>query len=278
MATGMTVEVDVHATQAALVAAAGRTADLLRGAPDGRRAVPKLSWSVGETAGHLVTILEHSRAFLTREEDATKYAELVPAADTATERSVAANARMLDEFTERDLAALADMLPIAAKDFVAVAGTRCPDDSVMIETGHRVTVPVLTAILLGEQLVHGLDIARALRRPWSISRADAILVLSGSMAMLHEVIDRDKAARLHITAEFRLRRGPRYRLTIDDGTVTVTPAGGRVDCWISADPVTSLLLAYNRVGRLGQILRGRMVAGGRKPWLAVKLGDLVTAL
>ena len=50
-------ELDLRATQAALIAATRRTARLLREAPDGQTAVPNLSWTVGETAAHLVTIL-----------------------------------------------------------------------------------------------------------------------------------------------------------------------------------------------------------------------------
>jgi len=57
--------------------------------------------------------------------------------------------------------------------------------------------------------------------------------------------------------------------------VTVTAAGLPVDCWISADPATFLLLGYGRVSRRSQIVRGRIAAGGNKPWLAVAFDRLL---
>jgi hypothetical protein len=38
---------------------------------------------------------------------------------------------------------------------------------------------------------------------------------------------------------------------------------------ISADPATVLLVLYRRVGLVPGILTGRLVAYGRRPWLAL---------
>ena len=75
--------------------------------------------------------------------------------------------------------------------------------------------------------------------------------------------------------EFRLRSAPRYRVAIANGTGVVTLAGKKADCVITADPVTFLLLGLNRVPQLPQLLRGKLRAGGRKPWLAAKFGTLL---
>jgi uncharacterized protein (TIGR03083 family) len=269
-------ELDLNATQVALVAATRRTSDLLREARDGRRAVPNLAWTVGETAAHLVTILQHSRGFVIGEEDAMRYATLDPDAGTFAERSVAANSLMLEEFTERDPLRLAELLTASVEEFVAVGDRRRPDERVLIEAGLSMTVPAMTAVLLGEELVHGLDIARALGQPWSIARRDAILVLSASMTMVPEIIDRQGTAGVHASVELRLRGGPRYRVRIDDGTAILTDNEGSVDCWINADPVAALLLGYGRIQQWGQILRGRLIVGGSKPWLVVRFGNLLT--
>jgi putative sterol carrier protein len=89
--------------------------------------------------------------------------------------------------------------------------------------------------------------------------------------------ERQQAAGLRVSYELRFRGGPRYRLAIKDGTAEVTEAGEKVDCWISADPVAFLLVGYGRIGQWGPILRGRMMAGGRKPWLGFKFGGLLTS-
>jgi hypothetical protein len=74
-----------------------------------------------------------------------------------------------------------------------------------------------------------------------------------------------------------MRGGGRYRLVVDDGTAVVTSAGEKADCVITADPVTFLLVGYGRVGQWSQIIRGNLLAGGRKPWLAAKFGTLLAS-
>jgi hypothetical protein len=137
------------------------------------------------------------------------------------------------------------------------------------------TLSTLTKLLLGDQLIHALDIARAARVTWAISKADALQVVGGVMSIVPDYIDRDRAAGLRAAYELRFRGGPRYRLLVDDGTAIITPAGGPVDCWISADPAAFLLVGYGRLSQWSQILRGRMMVGGLKPWLGLGFGRLL---
>ena len=59
------------------------------------------------------------------------------------------------------------------------------------------------------------------------------------------------------------------------GALTVEPAGPwRPDVVISAAPSPLILVFYGRVGQWGRILRGEMLAWGRKPWLAFGLPSL----
>jgi hypothetical protein len=174
--------------------------------------------------------------------------------------------RLLEEFTERDLARLAGMVVAAAEGFVAVSDRRPPDEPMLAFNGLPMTVPVMTAAMLGEQLIHGLDIARAVGVDWPISRTKALQVIAGVMAMVPDYVDRQKAAGLHAAYELRFRGGPRYRLTIDDGTAAVGPATGQADCWISADPVAYLLVGYGRNARSGvRCYGGRSSPGAASP-------------
>ena len=96
------------------------------------------------------------------------------------------------------------------------------------------------------------------------------------MTMVPDYLDRRRAAGLRVRYELRLRGGPRYRIAIDDGEAEVTAPGRPADCWISADPAAFLLVGYGRSGQWGQIARGKLVAGGRKPWLGFAFGQLIT--
>jgi uncharacterized protein (TIGR03083 family) len=261
----------------ALRDAAERTAALLRTVKDPSRKVPGLTWNVGETAAHMVADLELYAGLVTGEREAGGHLDGETAeAITPAQVTVAANAVQLAEFTERDLTRLADRLVPAVDAFIAAAAGRPPGETVVASNGVPMTMPMMTATLLGEQVIHGLDIARSANLPWRVTREDALLVIAGVMAMVPHYIDRAAAAGRHIRYELRLRGGPRYHLTIDDGKAAVGESGGRVDCRIIADPVAFLLVGYGRTGQLGQILRGKILAIGRKPWLGLAFGKLIT--
>jgi hypothetical protein len=168
------------------------------------------------------------------------------------------------------------MLVPAVDDFVKAGATRNSGERIPTGLGISMTVPTMTTVLLGEQLIHGLDIARAAKTQWPIPREDSLQVIGGVMDMVPDYVDRKRAAGLHIAYELRFRGGPRYRLEIDDGTAAVTQSGHPVDCWISADPTAFLLIGYGRASQWGQIARGRIIAGGRKPWLGTTFGQLLT--
>jgi uncharacterized protein (TIGR03083 family) len=271
------IGIDLAGAQDALRAAACRTSALVSTVTDPATAVPNLTWTVAETAAHLVTSLQHYTGLVTGEVDVHDYLGFAPEHATPGERGGIANAQLLQEFTERDLGRLADMLVSAAEGFIAVGGRRPPDEPIMTFNGLPMTVSIMTSAMLGEQLIHGLDIARAVGAAWPISRADALRVIAGVMAMVPDYVDRQQAEGLHVAYELRFRGGPRYRMTIDDGTAAVAPATVQADCWISADPVAYLLVGYGRCGQWGSILRGKIVAGGRKPWLSLKFGHLLTS-
>jgi uncharacterized protein (TIGR03083 family) len=262
--------------QGALQAAVARTAALLRAVPDPHAAVPGLEWTVAETAAHLVAELHDYTGFLTGKRRADDRVGGEPGQRGPSEHGAISNAAQLDEFAERDLSRLADMLVPAAREFAAAAAERPVGETVLADNGLSMTLSTMTAALLGEQVVHGLDIARAAGVRWSISRADALVVVDGVMAMVPDYVDRRRAAGLHRSYELRFRGGVRYRLVLDDGTASITEPGQRVDCWISADPVAFVLVGYGRAGQWGPIIRGKILAGGRKPWLGLSFGGLIT--
>lgn len=267
-----------QATALALRAAASRTSRLLRTVADPATPVPGLAWTVAETTAHLVESARGYTGFITGERDVHADLALSPDATSPGERGAIMSARLLENVSEKDLSRLADDLITEVDRLIASFDRRTPDELIPTWTGVPMTVPTIASALLGEQVIHGLDIARAVGAPWPISPDDALLVLAGAMAVAPNYVDRQRAAGLHIAYELRLRGGPRYRFTIDDGTAAVGPPSGKVDCWISADPVAFLLVTYGRTGQWGPTMRGRIIVGGRKPWLGLKFGRLLTSI
>jgi uncharacterized protein (TIGR03083 family) len=256
----------------ALRANAARTAAVIRAAKDPGKRVPGLAWTVGETAAHLVAEFTDYTAYAQGRKDPGEGDQ----AGDPSRRNAVANAAQLRADPERDPARLADRLGPAVDGFLAVAPR---GDRVLVSNGLEMTWATMSSALLGELLVHGWDIARASGRPWSIDRADALQVIAGVMTMVPDYLDRRRAAGVRMTFELRLRGGPRYLIKVADGEAVVTSeqrGADQPDCWISADPVAFLLVGFGRTGQWGQIVRGKMLAGGRKPWLAGTFGSLIT--
>lgn len=263
-------------TADALSGAAARTAAFLRAIRDPAAPVPGLTWNIAETAVHLLGELQDYTSLVTGERDVSGYFNPEAGEQTPAQRGADANARALDQIAERDLPTLAGLITDEASRFIRASAQCRADARFLTSNGIAMSVPVMTAALLGEQVIHGLDIARASGTHWPISRHDALAVIDGVMAMVPDYIDRQRAAGKHVTYELRFRGGPTYWLRIDDGSAALGKPGGRADCWISADPVAFLLVGYGRVGQWGQILRGKLVAGGRAPWHGFAFGALIT--
>jgi hypothetical protein len=134
----------------------------------------------------------------------------------------------------------------------------------------------LTALALSELTVHGHDIATGMGVPWPISAEHAKLILGTVCPNMSPLVVRPEAARgAALTYEVRLRgNSPRYVIRVADGTAEVRAAGGPVDCVISADPVTFLLVVYGRMPLGRALLRGGILAWGRRPWLGLRFKDL----
>ena len=105
----------------------------------------------------------------------------------------------------------------------------------------------------------------------------ARLTLTGTAPFLPHLVDAEAIRDVGARIEFRIAGAPRFTLVLDHGRAALEPADGRCDCWISAEPVPYLLLAYNRIGRWRPLLRREVRAGGRRRGLAMRLPRYLTA-
>jgi hypothetical protein len=262
--------------RAALGEAVSRTAQLWRDIEDPSAVVPGLTWSAVETAAHVVGDMREYTAALTRHVKGQRAVAEVPDGSPVRARTLA-NGRHLIDIAEREPRRLADMLEETAANYLATAASVEAADhrSIVTADGLVLEPAVMTCLLLGEQLVHGLDIARAVNRPWTIGRDDALLVIPAVLSIVPKYLRPLRTKDLSISFELRMRAGCRYRLAVDNGVGVVTVAGQKADCVITAEPVAFLLVGFGRVPQWSQLIRGKILAGGRKPWLAAKFGTLL---
>lgn len=264
--------------RAALADAVGRGAQLWRGVAESLAPVPGLSWTIGQTAAHVVADMREYTEALTGHLSGDPSGLNVPDGSAAWARTMV-NDKHLIAVAERNPHRLADLLEETAERYLAAASAIDPLERAAIPTadGLALEPAVMTCLLLGEQLVHGLDIARAAGRRWTISRDDALLVVPAVLSLAPKYLRPARTKNLRISFELRIRGGRRYRMAIADGAGEVTVAGQKADCVITADPAAFLLLGFGRVPQWSPILRGQLRAGGRKPWLAAKFGSLLAS-
>ncbi|HEV7418810.1 MAG TPA: maleylpyruvate isomerase family mycothiol-dependent enzyme [Mycobacterium sp.] len=254
--------------------AVGRTSRLWRGIDTPNAPTPRLDWTVAETAAHVVGDLRDYTQALTRHGNGYM-THANPPMEPPSKLSAKVNARHLKEVPQRNLHQLAELLEEAAAAYLAVAASADPTAVIATPNGLDVAPSTMTCLLLGEQVVHGFDIARSAGVPWSVSDDDALLVIPGVLAIAPQYLRPSRAVGLRVSYELRMRGGCRYRMAVADGAATVTAAGERADCVITADPGVFLLLGYGRIAQWPPIFRGKLRAGGRKPWLAMRFGSLL---
>jgi hypothetical protein len=261
--------IDYKQVRTSIRSASERCSQVIRSIEDPSVATRGLSWSLGETAAHLCTTMRLYIDCL--EERVSPEPQLV--ADVPSFVAVQ-NDERLERFAERDPLALSKLLESDVSSFLALLEARSPEDAVPFPAGYQISVAIQACFALAELLIHGRDIARSIRRPWPISSDDAILVLSGVTALLPVSADPERAKRVRGTIHVRLRGDGCYAVRISQGSVSTSECSGRADLYISADPIASLLVGYGRMSRWIPVIKGKIIAWGPKPWLALRFSSL----
>ena len=247
---------------------AGRFSSLLRSSPDGTGKVPHLTWTVGETAAH---VLASTRLYPEMLAGAERGWADLSLGDTE-------NARLLARIPERDPRELADAMDVAAAA-LREAYAAYPGDSAAWHAGVGVPPAAAVGLLVGDMIVHGWDIASAIDGTWVIEPSDACLSFAATMPVISHFVDTKAAKGFSATYGIQLRRGPTFTLAFTDGRLA-TSEGRPVhaDCRMSADPVAYLLAAYRRIPLWRPVVRGKFLAYGRRPWLAAKLQSMLVSV
>lgn len=274
--------VEHERTRAALRAAVPRLARLLRDVPDPGAPSGVPVWTVGDVGAHVGAVfLAYCSAFTHEFED---WDAVVPPGDGSfIERITKVNAKSIGLFDADGRERLGDFVTERGETFLRATEGLAPDTPVATPwygAGVALTLAAATGLVLGETLVHGLDIARGARLPWPIGAEEARLVIGQAMpTMMPLALDTERARDVAIAFDLAIRGGPRLAVVIAGGTATVTrDAPARAyDCRISAAPAAFLLVAFRRTPLWRPIARGRISATGRKPWLAPRLGRLVAS-
>ncbi|MGK2865183.1 MAG: maleylpyruvate isomerase N-terminal domain-containing protein [Mycobacterium sp.] len=275
--TAAVVALDREAARTAINAAAGRFAALLRETDDIGSPASGTDWTVAETAAHVSAVFSGFSAAISGQRQALTPEQYLDA-DFPT-RLAACNSATNAMVDHTGAAQLAELITVGVQRFLALASAADPEmecETPWYGPGRTRTPDCLTALALGELIVHGHDIATGTGRRWPISAEHATLIVGTVCPEMAPLVVRPEAGRgAPLTYEVRLRgNGPRYVIRVADGTAEVRAVGGPVDCVVSADPVTYLLVVYGRMPLARALLRGGIFAKGRRPWLGLRFKSL----
>jgi uncharacterized protein (TIGR03083 family) len=252
---------------------AGRFCELVSSIPDpGTRATVK--WSVADTTAHVATVAFLNTMLLQVAAIPFHMPGLTEAiAATTVEDVHGLNDQVLSYFTERDAGRLAGMLRDHVDLMLTASRSRDPAETFSWLGGARLPLAGMFAHMVNELLIHGNDIARAVKVPWAMPPKDAALffdlfyvgLVRGNSGRLLDGSKRPLKRR--IAVEFRSGYTIPVTFVVRNGTVALHPPGPGVDATVRFDPATLNMMMFGRISKSRAVLTRKIVIGGRRPWL-----------
>jgi uncharacterized protein (TIGR03083 family) len=246
-----------------------RYAQLVGSVADTSVAVPGLDWTIRDVAVHTAG-------------GPGRYAAL--ATGTVDLSAVVADKEMLDarmrsliaDNPETDPKRLADQIREGLTRFMRATATVPADQPIAYYAGLRPTFTTIAAVLLGEPILHGYDIATAVGAPWPIDRKYASLAAGGYLRTIYSAAAFQPSAAEGFEASYRLEIGDCEPLVvrIGDGRYEELPVGSTAECVISADPVTALLVSSRRLSLWQAIALGALRFSGDRPDVGARFAEL----
>ncbi|GAA2708664.1 maleylpyruvate isomerase N-terminal domain-containing protein [Micromonospora olivasterospora] len=273
MAAATITERQWRAARDALAGATDRFIRLVE-AVDRPETMVTAHWSVADTLVHVVSVAWLYAVKLDPAHQPLPIPGLGTRLATVTVDTIAdLNDVVLAHLTEREPGPLLARLRADVDTILAATTDSRPGEQLDWFGGARAPLAGLFAHLVNELLVHGWDIAPAARSPWEIPAREAVLFFELFLVGLiragyGRLLDSDEPPRERpITVEFRSAYCADVTLTLHRGRVRVAAPGARPDVRVRFDPAALNLMMFGRVGRARTVLRGRVVAWGRRPWL-----------
>jgi hypothetical protein len=186
------------------------------------------------------------------------------------------NQKRLQSLGDADLGAMADTIATEIAATLAAVRRR-QQDTVDWHGGIQLPTTAFLGAIVGELMIHGLDLARTARAAWPMRRQDSLPAVDFFNTVTPYVVApaaRDLTAQI----EVRYRGHDTVTLAFDRGELVVNPGrAGRADVHLSVDPVAFLLVGYRRQGLAPVVATGKAIAWGRRPLLAFRLPRLFEA-
>lgn len=265
----------VTSVDRALVDAGERFAALLRTTTNPlARAIGH--WTAAETAAHVAIVSYFDALSCGLEIDAPFPVEdLLERLERARVEDIEVlNALSLELFTERDLERVEPHITANVHRVAGVAA-EAPDGAATWLGGLEITNRAVAGHLLGELVIHALDIARSQGMAWAVDEEDARLAFDECYI---PVLDAGRelmappATTKPVSVEFRVAGADPTVIELGPGRMSRRPPGERpADVVFTSDAVTTLLTMFERIGPVRALTSRRLKIGGRRPWRVARM-------
>jgi uncharacterized membrane protein YraQ (UPF0718 family) len=252
---------------------AGRFYELVSSIPDpGTGATVK--WSVADIVAHIASIAWMDTTLMRAAAEPVPFPDLDEAlAATKVDDVHGFNDRVLSHFTEHNVSLDLSKLREHIDLMLTASQSRDRGETYGWLGGARLTLAGMLAHMVNELLIHGNDIAQAVKVPWAMPPADAahffelffMGLASGDMGHILEGGKRPSKRR--IAVEFRSGYTTPITVVVCDGRVSTEPIGAGADVKVRFDPAALNMMLFGRISKYRAILTGKIIVSGRRPWL-----------
>ncbi len=238
-------------------------------------AMATADWTVMDTAAHVTGIAWADTALVVSDDTPLPIPGIGDLLPTTTVDNIHAgvNAVLLRSYTERDPEAVVRRLRESIDEMLLLTADADPERTVAWLGGSRLPLAGIVAHLTNELLLHGRDIARALRVPWAIPEEYAALFFELFIVEIIRngvgaVLDDDRPVRPgRIAVEFRSAHTNPVTIVLDSGTLTIEEPSRDNDVRVYFQPAGMSLVLFHYVSRSRAALTGALRVWGRRPWL-----------
>src|SRR5579859_731290 len=262
-----------NAVRESLRRTAGRFCELVSSIPDpGTRATVK--WSVADVVAHVAAIAWMDTTLMRAAAQPVPFPGLDEAlAATKVDDVHGFNDQVMSYLAEHDAGLDLSRLREHIVLMLTASQNRDPGETYGWLGGARLPLAGMLAHMVNELLIHGNDIAQAVKVPWAMPPADAALffelfymgLAAGDMGRVLEGSKRPLKRR--IAVEFRSGYTTPVTVVVCNGRVTTEPIGPGADATVRFDPATLNMMLFGRISKSRAVLTRKIIVGGRRPWL-----------
>lgn len=222
-----------------------------------------LDWTVHQVIAHVLCV-------------ARRYQALAEGRDFRRAR----HPRELDRINHEEMVAAMAPIPELLDELAALEPVMdaffdgLPDDyEGEFHCGAMVSGVVAQVNWLFDLLLHGEDIARCVGVPWEIRERDMLLLLREGLEVAPTYLSATVSPSTDVCVALQIPEARPWVVHIHDGTAESRPRrpGDRPDAIVKVPASTMVRLLLKRIGPATAALQGLRVAGGRRPWKAMKL-------